>query len=325
MRIGLLALALLTACTAPREDPTPPPPPSASSPPTTLPASFIPDAAPDADAPADALADADAAADADPPAPPPCADGMAHVGRFCIDRWEASLVAEAPDFGVYPWPPNRRPEPSIRYVAQSAAGVLPQAYVSRVEAKAACQNAGKRLCSIAEHQRACMGPSHTRYPYGASFKRNRCNSGKDHLLSLRFGADPKHWKYDDFNDPTLNEEPGFLAKTGAYEGCAGDDGVFDLVGNLHEWVSESVDQDLVDRLAAQAEAEEFERKEQPWKEGNAIFMGGFFSTTDQHGPGCRFTTIAHEPTYHDYSIGFRCCARANVPTSTEPKQKKGSP
>jgi hypothetical protein len=39
-------------------------------------------------------------------------------------------------------------------------------------------------------------------------------------------------------------------------------------------------------------------------------MGGFYSTTDQHGAGCAYTTIAHEPSYHDYSTGFRCCADA---------------
>jgi hypothetical protein len=41
--------------------------------------------------------------------------------------------------------------------------------------------------------------------------------------------------------------------------------------------------------------------------GKGIFMGGFFSTTNQHGRGCDFVTMAHEPRYHDYSTGFRCC------------------
>jgi hypothetical protein len=44
--------------------------------------------------------------------------------------------------------------------------------------------------------------------------------------------------------------------------------------------------------------------------GNAIFLGGFFSTTSEHGPGCEFVTIGHEASYHDYSTGFRCCRGA---------------
>jgi len=41
--------------------------------------------------------------------------------------------------------------------------------------------------------------------------------------------------------------------------------------------------------------------------GKGVFMGGFFSTTNEHGSGCEFVTMAHEPKYHDYSTGFRCC------------------
>ena len=40
-------------------------------------------------------------------------------------------------------------------------------------------------------------------------------------------------------------------------------------------------------------------------------MGGFYSTANQHGAGCYYTTIAHEPSYHDYSTGFRCCMDAS--------------
>ncbi len=119
-----------------------------------------------------------------------------------------------------------------------------------------------------------------------------------------------------FNDPALDAEPGFLAKTGEYAGCSTAEGVSDLVGNLHEWVSDTVDSELVAKL----EAEDVERHTQPWKFGNGVFMGGFFSTSDQHGPGCTFTTIAHEPRYHDYSIGFRCCAAADLPPP--PKRTK---
>jgi formylglycine-generating enzyme len=251
---------------------------------------------------------------------PPCPEGMALVDRFCVDRWEAVLFAPRSDGVLSRLAHNERPPAGVRFEARSLAGVMPQGYISRVEAARACKNAGKRLCSMREWRRACQGGAHTKYPYGSGRKAGRCNSDKPHLLAMHFGSSRKHWTYDDFNDTKLGLEPGFLAKTGEYERCVSDDAVFDMVGNLHEWVSDVVDDDLFERM----QKEEVERRPQPWRTGNGVFMGGFFSTTDQHGPGCTFTTIAHEPTYHDYSIGFRCCATADLPPPAKrTKKKKG--
>ncbi len=91
-----------------------------------------------------------------------------------------------------------------------------------------------------------------------------------------------------------------------------------MVGNLHEWVSDSVGEDVLEIL----DKDKVQRNGQPWHAGNGIFMGGFFSTTDQHGPGCTFTTIAHEPKYHDYSTGFRCCKSPPRPPKRRRKRKK---
>jgi formylglycine-generating enzyme required for sulfatase activity len=144
------------------------------------------------------------------------------------------------------------------------------------------------------------------YPYGNHWIAKKCNSDRPHLLSIRFGTDARRWRYADFNDPTLDQEPGFLEKTGVFDQCGGDFGVYDLVGNLHEWVSDTVD----DAMIQQLEAEDVNRNHQPSNPGNGVFLGGFFSTHQELGPGCKFTTVAHEPSYHDYSTGFRCCAPA---------------
>ncbi len=244
----------------------------------------------------------------------PCPEGMALVDRTCVDRCEAHLLAPGEDGALVLWPHNKRPE-GARFVAESKEGLFPQGYISKVEAAAACQNAGKRLCSRREWQRACQGRRHTMFPYGQKRVAGRCNHEKPHLLSQRFGADPRRWKYEQFNDPTLDVEPGFLARSGEYATCDTTEGVHDMIGNLHEWVSDVVDEAFLERF----DAEDVERVSQPRKIGNGMFMGGFFSTADQHGPGCSFTTVAHEPTYHDYSIGFRCCKGADLPK----KKKKG--
>ena len=238
-----------------------------------------------------------------------CPGEMAAVGSACIDRYEAHLLIRRGDGSLAPHPPHARPEGGD-LVAASRAGVKPQAYLSRFEAAAACERAGKRLCAVAEWYAACRGKADTLYPYGPSFVRGSCNVGKPHLLSLLYGDDPKAWRYDEhFNDPELAKRPGFLAKTGEYTDCKSPSGVFDLVGNLHEWVADRVDLSLAQKLPLTDGI----RGRLRANAGKGIFMGGFFSTTDQHGPGCRFVTIAHEAAYHDYSTGFRCCADRTSP------------
>jgi formylglycine-generating enzyme len=234
-----------------------------------------------------------------------CPANMAVVEGFCIDAHEAFLVERRPDGTVVTHPPHERPRAGLTYEARSAAGALPQAYISRPEAAMACQNAGKRLCSLSEWYAACRGSAQTTYPYGSDFAKGKCNTGKAHLLSRFFGRDPNAWSYaHHFNSPILNQQPGFLAKSGEYADCTNDFGVFDMVGNLHEWVSDSVDPSLERKLPLLPGI----RRSLQRTRGHGIFMGGFYSTHQEHGRGCGFITIGHEPKYHDYSTGFRCCA-----------------
>lgn len=333
---ALVALAL-AACNEQRiAEPapnaaTPPSPPPASAAPATAAAS-TPAAAPsavdagaddasvddagaadagDADAGAGDAGDADGGAgDAGAWTDPGCPEGMARAGSACIDRWEAHLVKRGPAGEIIPLSPCDRPPAEGGYEARSEPGVFPQAYISRVESALACKSAGKRLCSMKEWHRACRGKRGSLYPYGNHWQARKCNSDRPHLLSLRFGPDARRWRYEDFNDPTLDQEPGFLERTGAFNQCGGDYGVYDLVGNLHEWVSDTVDDALIEAM----DAEDVTRNRQPSRTGNGVFLGGFFSTHQELGPGCKFTTVAHEPAYHDYSTGFRCCASAPLPS-----------
>ncbi len=101
-----------------------------------------------------------------------------------------------------------------------------------------------------------------------------------------------------------------MALTGEYAGCTSTEGAYDLVGNLHEWVRDHVDTTLPSKLPVLAVAQRRIGKHP----GNGIFMGGFFSTLNQHGEGCAYTTAAHAVSYHDYSTGFRCCKDAEPPS-----------
>jgi len=238
-----------------------------------------------------------------PPSSAGCPPEMIAAGAVCIDRYEAHLVVRRDDGSLSPHPAHARPS-GATFLARSAPGVRPQSYISRVEAALACENAGKRLCSASEWYFACSGPDKHAYPYGERFESGRCNTGKPHLLSIRHGKDPRGWKYDEhFNDPLLCQAPGFLALTGERSGCVSAEGAYDLVGNLHEWVSDRVDLTLADKVPLTDGI----RKRLRSNTGKGVFMGGFFSTTSEHGQGCAFVTAAHEPGYHDYSTGFRCC------------------
>jgi hypothetical protein len=321
MKRALVAL-VLSACSA-QAAPNPAPTASLNPPPT---ASLAVEAttgpsdggAADAEALESGAPSATAASDVDAGPPPPCPADMARVGRTCVDKWEAHLAAKASDGSLSPLPHNQRPPEDGNYLAVSEKGFYPQGYISRVESNKACRSAGKRLCSMSEWKSACRGPRGATFPYGGEhYQKDKCSAGKKHLLTIKFGPDARAWKYENFNDPSLNIEPGFLAKSGDYERCESASGVFDMVGNLHEWVSDTVDEDLIEKM----EAEEVERHHQPHRDGNGVFLGGFFSNTEELGPGCKYITVAHEPTYHDYSTGFRCCKDADLPKPEKPAKK----
>jgi formylglycine-generating enzyme required for sulfatase activity len=203
---------------------------------------------------------------------------------FCIDVYEASLEVVLPGARTQPWSPYTAPVAGRRYRAVSRRGVVPQGYISQVQARAACVAAHKRLCTETEWLRVCRGPSPTEWPYGNAQVTGRCNDdGVNPVPRLYSGRDVFH--DGPMNDPRLNTLPRTVTRTGAHPRCRGRDGVYDMVGNLHEWIEASA-------------------------RGHGVFRGGFFADVRINGQGCNYATRAHGPSYHDYSTGFRCCADA---------------
>ncbi len=213
-----------------------------------------------------------------------CPPDMASIDdRFCVDRFEASLVEVLADGAEQPFSPYESVEGHV-VRAVSEAGVYPQGYISEVQAIQACALSGKRLCRAKEWKQACMGPERKTYGYGDKGETGRCNDhGRSPMTALYAGENlgPREkWDWDRMNRPELNQVPGTLAHTGEHDGCTNGYGVYDMVGNLHEWVDDP----------------------------NGTFQGGYYQDTTINGEGCQYVTMAHEARYHDYSTGFRCCA-----------------
>jgi formylglycine-generating enzyme len=214
-----------------------------------------------------------------------CPADMAFVdGRVCVDRWEASLVelVAGGERAWSPYVPVDGHEGSVRAVSRP--GVVPQGYISGHQGQLACQASGKRLCSGGEWERACRGPSKTQFPYGQERRTGACNDDirpvhpvpeAGVLLGITAGS---LWS-EGMNQAIINQLPDTLLPTGERAECTNDYGVFDMVGNLHEWVDDP----------------------------DGTFRGGYYMDTSHNGEGCSYATTAHDFTYHDYSTGFRCC------------------
>ena len=238
-----------------------------------------------------------------------CPPEMVDVrGRFCIDRYEASLVDSkggrrlSPYYhptraqtaaSLHEWSSRARgdklavpPPPDFQLVeefeprAEAREGVTPSGYLSGNIAELACRNAGKRLCTLEEWVFACRGENGHKFPYGDHYQEGTCNVFRE--------AHPAQILHGDMStghlDPRLNLVEGaagpLLRKTGATSSCRstwGGDAIYDMVGNLDEWVT-----------ALQG-----------------AFLGGFYSRSTREG--CDAKVSSHPRAYFDYSLGTRCC------------------
>ncbi|HEX7666273.1 MAG TPA: hypothetical protein VF407_17225, partial [Polyangiaceae bacterium] len=125
-------------------------------------------------------------------------------GRFCIDKYEASVVEEFPDGTTKPHPYWEPLSSTHAYVAKSVAGVFPQAYASAVEGLAACTNAGKRMCEPVEWRAACGGSNGYAYPYGPTRVAGKCkDAGKAPMLLYYASSLAKGFDGNQLNDPRL--------------------------------------------------------------------------------------------------------------------------
>lgn len=196
------------------------------------------------------------------PASRACPEDMVDVAVACIDRFEA---------------PNER-------------GQKPLLMQSSEDGERWCEDRGKRLCTEDEWVRACQGPRRLAYPYGQRFESGRCNDEGTYRAV--------DWK-------TLGTWPSDAARaivekldqsepSGAREGCASAEGVFDLTGNAAEWVVRT------------------KKNETNYSHVvKGCFWGRCFRVP--HEPSCEYVNFAHPAGFRSYEMGFRCCKERTAP------------
>lgn len=146
------------------------------------------------------------------------------------------------------------------------------------EASKWCESKSKRICSEFEWETACESGEELPWFYGWSADRTICNgtnrgSNSDVAKLASNGASAK----------TEADRLWQGTPSGAVTTCQTRDGIYDLLGNVEEWVSSSRKRKFAGAL-----------------------MGGFWA---KPWTGCRGTNDAHEPNFGSTKSVFAVAAR----------------
>jgi sulfatase modifying factor 1 len=268
----------------------------------TLDAGSLAEAGPLPDA---ARGDAASATVARPRYSPRCAAGMREVqGTFCsasslLHKCVKGAVAKGPEPAFY----CDEYEPGFakclgtetakhfcidEFEHPNVRGALPTVMVTYWQAKSTCEQSGKRLCMDDEWTMACEGPERMPFPYGWRRDSSACNIDNPYIepnndALFQLGKAHGH--------PELREqELNRLARwhgVGDRPRCVSGYGVFDMTGNVDEW----------------AERSSGTYTSIPFK---STLKGGHWAKGARNR--CRPETATHDPAFHWYAHGFRCCS-----------------
>jgi serine/threonine protein kinase len=174
---------------------------------------------------------------------------------FCEDKTrDMRLVTQSSPIrgGAKSWGARERKASFCvdRFEYPNTPGSLPKTNVTLLEAQADCTNAGKILCPKDDWLTACRG-------------------GDDHTMPFSYGMARKAG--------TCNDKSDKPEKSGERSGCRNAIGVYDMSGNVAEWVDD---------------------------QANNAFGGSYHSGDDSR---CDDNDTTRSPTGKHPDVGFRCC------------------
>jgi hypothetical protein len=262
---------------------------------------------PDAAVAASPVGAADAAAEAG--AGGPCPDDMAYVETsFCPDVERRCLDMEHEETNhleichAYAHEQRCRTEEHKlaacvdRYEYPNKKGAHPVWMVDWSQSQATCESKGKRLCMASEWTAACEGPEHTPFPYGWERDHDKCNMDSFYIDPRKPAPRAQFFFYSKDPDVAFKELSRLdqSVPSGSMETCKSGFGVYDLPGNVDEWV----------------------RNDGPPHEKSmyAGLKGGAWGHVRSQ---CRPETFSHEPEFTYYFVGFRCCRDPDGPSAAE--------
>jgi sulfatase modifying factor 1 len=132
--------------------------------------------------------------------------------HFCIDRYE--------------WP-NKK-------------GEIPQDWMTWFNAKKEIEAVNKRLCTAREWTLAAEGPNRKPVPYGDGYHRDSSACNFDNHMPKDINV--FHAKSP--SDEMSQKLRAILVPSGSKERCISDYGVYDMAGNVDEWVVNENSNDL---------------------------------------------------------------------------------
>lgn len=245
-----------------------------------------------------------------------CPAGMAYINKlngFCIDKYEA--YPQNSD-GSDATPPASTGATDTLIAAGGKAGSALNktvwVYIDQTEARTACSNAGKHLCTDEEWLAAAN------------------MQGQVYNLPATLSVSPYYCVVDS-STYCLDNSPGSgeacqtgCNKNGCPSGCYSSEGVYDQTGNVWEWTNETVDVTNPDGVAGW----KYANSTQGWQTttgaetaiygndgtyfpttttGRAVARGGVWTYEARAGPFCARLSYAPSGTA-SYSLGFRCCS-----------------